>query len=526
MSDSGHTYESDGSLQVRSREKENRDSDVSTVTVVPATIVNASIARTARGNIVASPVRPTGEGPPSSRPASATPTDTIGEDISRRSPSPVSLVSSSESSASTTAFGSGSASGSAYAKGSPAPSPRVETFASAEQEKDAIKERPTSGFPSLDFALDVDIDLDILRRPSILIDDIIATGALSEGTFIHSARPSPTSPIAPRYQGWVSEVVAPLSEFIDATNDPRSLFGDLHEIGEGESGSVYAAKVLNPKKQSRQDADVLGAHDIAIKSVPLVPGSPKLVNLQRELRLTRGMRHRNVLNMEDLFVDTLEDALWIKMELMERSLADMLLLVEEGIVLGEKPIASFASDMLHGLSYLQKLGIAHRDLRSDNVLINSAGVAKIADFANAVQVKREEPSRTDLVGVIYWQAPEVRTPPYNTLKVDVWSLGATVWEMAQAEPPFSEIQDPRLIPHRWPSLRQPEIYSRSFHDFLHLCSQPSSLRPDPDELLKTPFIRNASGRPAILKLLSDCRDIEGAVSRRQSSGSSGTVSVS
>lgn len=76
--------------------------------------------------------------------------------------------------------------------------------------------------------------------------------------------------------------------------------------------------------------------------------------------------------------------------------------------------------MLHGLSYLQKLGIAHRDLRSDNVLINIAGVAKIgepykdfvaarrtyhalADFANAVQVQREEPSRTDVVGVIYWQ---------------------------------------------------------------------------------------------------------------------------
>ncbi|EPS98864.1 hypothetical protein FOMPIDRAFT_1125654 [Fomitopsis schrenkii] len=525
MSDSGHTYESDGALQVRSREKENRDSDVSTVTVVPATIVNASIARSARGNIVASPVRPVGEGFTSSSPASATQPDIVGEDISRRSPSPVSLVSSSESSASTTAFGSGSASGSAYAKGSPAPSPRVETFASAEQEKDAIAERPKSVFPSLDLALDVDIDLDILRRPSILIDDIIATGVLSEGTFVHSpARPSPVSPAPPRYPGWVSEVVAPLSEFIDEAKDPRLLFGDLREIGEGESGSVYAAKVLKTKKQSREYADTTDAHYVAIKNVPLVPkGSPKLVNLQRELRLTRGVRHQNVLNMEELFVDIVEDALWIKMELMERSLADMLLLVEEGIVLEEKPIASFASDMLHGLSYLQKLGIAHRDLRSDNVLINIAGVAKIADFANAVQVQREEPSRTDVVGVIYWQ---VRPPPYNALKVDVWSLGATIWEMAQAEPPFSEVQDSRLIPHRWPSLRQSEIYSRSFHDFLHLCSQPSSLRPDPDELLKTPFIRNASGRPAILKLLSDCRDIEGAASRRQSSGSNGTVSVS
>jgi len=73
--------------------------------------------------------------------------------------------------------------------------------------------------------------------------------------------------------------------------------------------------------------------------------------------------------------------------------------------------------------------------------------------------------------------------PYNALKVDVWSLGATVWETAQAEPPFAEVQDPRLIGDRWPPLYQPEIYSRSFHEFLHLCSEPSSSRPDPSELL-------------------------------------------
>ncbi|KAH9837713.1 kinase-like protein [Rhodofomes roseus] len=339
--------------------------------------------------------------------------------------------------------------------------------------------------------------------------------------------PSPI-PTTPRYPGWVTEVVAPLSEFIDEAADPRALFVDLREIGEGESGSVYAARVVASSRSRRGDhADSPETESVAIKNVPLVPnGSPKLSDLRREMSLMRGVRHQNVLSMQEVFVDIVEDALWIKMELMERSLADVLLLVDEGIVVEEKPIALFASDMLHGLSHLHKLGIAHRDLRSDNLLVNSAGVAKIADFSSAVKVSKEEPSRTDTVGVVYWQAPEVRTPPYNALKVDVWSLGATVWEMAQAEPPFSDIEDPRLIPHRWPSLHQAEIYSRSFHDFLHLCSQPSSLRPDPDDLLKTPFIRNASGRPAILRLLSACRAIEDRASRRQSSGSNGTVSVS
>jgi len=69
--------------------------------------------------------------------------------------------------------------------------------------------------------------------------------------------------------------------------------------------------------------------------------------------------------------------------------------------------------------------------------------------------------------------------PYNALQVDVWSLGATVWEMAQAKPPFADAQDPRQIGDQWPPLSQPEIYSRSFHEFLRLCSQPASSRPDP-----------------------------------------------
>jgi len=220
--------------------------------------------------------------------------------------------------------------------------------------------------------------------------------------------------------------------------------------------------------------------------------------------------------MDSLYVDLVEDSLWIRMELMERSLADVIALAGQGLMVHERMIARFASDVLMALDYLQTQCIAHRDVRSDNLLLNRNGVLKLADFSNAVRVAPNARTCSDIAGVIYWQAPEIRTGPYDAMKVDVWSLGATVWETAETEPPFSDVKDPRMFGNRWPVLSHPEVYSRSFHDFLRLCSRPSSSRPDPSELTDTPFIRNACGRPVIMQLLSQCTAIEERISGQES----------
>ncbi|KAJ7630019.1 kinase-like protein [Mycena polygramma] len=333
-----------------------------------------------------------------------------------------------------------------------------------------------------------------------------------------------TTPVTPaqRYAGWVAAAVAPLEEFIDEAVDPREFYGDLQEIAEGESGSVFSAelfpdapahKLRLPPLVKVRDADELAKGRrvlVAIKSVALIPGgSQKLIDVRKECGLLQGLRCEQVLGMDALYVDVEEDALWIRMELMERSLADVVGLVDEGLRLQEPRImARFANDMLQALDFLQKHHIAHRDLRSDNLLLNAEGVLKLTDFSNAVRVTPETPLESDLVGVVYWQAPEVRSGAYDPLKIDVWSVGATVWELAEAVPPFSDTQQPA---ERWPPLTDPALYPPSFHEFLRMCSEPAASRPTPEALLATPFVQNPCGRPVIVQLLSRCMAIEQAL---------------
>lgn len=297
-------------------------------------------------------------------------------------------------------------------------------------------------------------------RPTIVINDSTSPIATTPSTeTIPLSGATPLSPFQ-RYRGWLSAVVAPLEVFIDESVDPREHYLDLREIAEGESGSVFAAR-LNPENAEKlrleplvkaQDGNSIASGQtkyVAIKSIAIVPsgsGSPKLADLQRELTVMKGCAwHEHVLGMDAVYVDLVEDSLWVRMELMERSLADLIGLVEEGLMLQDRMIARFAGDVcccppplqltytfycqvLLALDYLLTQNIAHRDVRSDNLLINQQGILKlgkfwfkinllrmghiyknepdlilIVDFSNAVKVSSESPLRDDIAGVAFWQ---------------------------------------------------------------------------------------------------------------------------
>lgn len=142
-------------------------------------------------------------------------------------------------------------------------------------------------------------------------------------------------------------VLLPLREYIYIEYEPREMFSNLQEVAQGQYGSVYAAHMAS---------GVLGSPDpvVAVKKVPIpANGTPKIGQLRHELGLMSLVRHKHILAADGLFFDFADDTLWIRMELMERSLADVLDLSEVGLVLEEHVIARFASDVSpspHGLA--------------------------------------------------------------------------------------------------------------------------------------------------------------------------------
>jgi mitogen-activated protein kinase kinase kinase len=111
----------------------------------------------------------------------------------------------------------------------------------------------------------------------------------------------------------------------------------------------------------------------------------------------------------------------------------------------ESVIKSFTRQVLDALSYLHSCGILHRDLKSDNLLIDLDGVCKISDFGISKKSRDiyANDAEMSMQGTIFWMAPEViHNVVHNakqgySAKVDIWSLGCVVLEMFAGRRPWS-----------------------------------------------------------------------------------------
>ena len=197
----------------------------------------------------------------------------------------------------------------------------------------------------------------------------------------------------------------------------------LEKLGEGGMGVVYKAK--DPR---------LGRY-VALKFLPpdLLANEKAKQRLLSEARAASALDHPNICTVHDIG-ETEDGRLFFAMAYYEgHTLAER---IEQGPLPMDEAL-TVVSQVARGLSHAHDARVIHRDIKPSNILITERGDVKILDFGLA---KRGTSSLTDpgtRLGTVAYMSPEQALGKEVDRRTDLWSLGATFYEMVSGQKPFS-----------------------------------------------------------------------------------------
>ncbi|XP_048817075.1 serine/threonine-protein kinase 10 isoform X1 [Lagopus muta] len=281
--------------------------------------------------------------------------------------------------------------------------------------------------------------------------------------------------------------------------DPGEVWEVVGELGDGAFGKVYKAK-------NKETGALAAAKVIETKN------EDELEDYMVEIEILATCDHPHIVKLLGAFY--WESKLWIMIEFCPGGAVDATMLeLDRGLT--EPQIQVICRQMLEALHYLHSKKIIHRDLKAGNVLLTQDGDIKLADFGVSAKNVKTLQKRDSFIGTPYWMAPEVvmcetmKDTPYD-YKADIWSLGITLIEMAQIEPPHHELNPMRVLlkiaKSDPPTLSCPSKWSLEFRDFLKtaLDKNPET-RPSAAQLLEHPFVRKVTSNRALRELVAEAK---------------------
>lgn len=209
----------------------------------------------------------------------------------------------------------------------------------------------------------------------------------------------------------------------------------IREIGRGAMGRVYLAQ------------DSLLEREVALKELAV----PDYLDEEekREVRERFSLEAKAAAKLTHPYILTVHDIInsgdrqFIVMEYLEgKTLRDIL----QERMLSPEEVMSIAPMICEALGYAHARGVIHRDVKPDNIFVLQNGNIKVADFGIAKMLKMSDRTHTDVImGTPNYLAPEfVKGLPYDH-RVDIFSLGVSIYEMLAGRRPFDAENDYAII---------------------------------------------------------------------------------
>ncbi|HZX10934.1 MAG TPA: protein kinase [Acidobacteriota bacterium] len=197
----------------------------------------------------------------------------------------------------------------------------------------------------------------------------------------------------------------------------------IEELGKGGMGRVY--KVLDKETNEK----------MALKLIkPEISSDKKTVErFRNELTTARKIRHKNICGMFDLGKHN--NSYFITMEYIPGQ--DLKSFIRQSGQLTVGKAISIAKQVCSGLTEAHKLGVVHRDLKSNNIMIDRDGNVRIMDFGIARSLGAKGITEAGvMIGTPEYMSPEQVEAKNVDPRSDIYSLGIILYEMVTGKVPF------------------------------------------------------------------------------------------
>jgi len=277
---------------------------------------------------------------------------------------------------------------------------------------------------------------------------------------------------------------------VEALTTSQSMIKSLAElepmgeaIGRGQSSYVVLAKHKPTGKQ------------VVMKVINIYDQSNRH-QVVKEVKALYSLKHKNVVYFYDAFFDPANATVVVVLEYMDcGALSNVLSRCTEKTV-PEDIIGAMAVDLVDVLHYVHSNKLIHRDLKPQNICINSQGEVKLTDFGLTREVQNSVGNCRSILGTYSYMSPERISGGTYDYRSDIWSFGVILLECAMGKFPygncdlqFAMIQ--KISEDKPPKLPNPEAFDAKFVDFLDKCLQKDpELRATAETLIKHPWIKS------------------------------------